>query len=71
MATGNVKWFSRTMGAGFIRTEEGQDVFFHVSALRSGNPEVIQRGQRVSFEIMAKPNGLSPSATNMETLECA
>ncbi|MFA6370050.1 MAG: cold shock domain-containing protein, partial [Bacilli bacterium] len=30
---GNVKMFNKEKGYGFIRTEEGQDVFFHYSSL--------------------------------------
>lgn len=28
---GKIKWFHQTKGYGFIETEKGEDVFFHVS----------------------------------------
>jgi cold shock CspA family protein len=69
MPKGKVKWFSQTIGAGFIRTEEGQDVFFNVSAIRSDDPKIIERGQCVSFDVLKKQNGISLSAANVKASE--
>ena len=35
-------------GFGFIRTDSGRDLFFHMSAVPSGF-EALREGQRVSF----------------------
>ena len=71
MAKGKVKWFSPTIGAGFIRTDEGQDVFFNVKAIRSDDPRIIERGQCVSFDILKKQNGISLAAANVKACELA
>jgi len=50
MATGTIKFFNDDKGFGFITPENGgQDVFVHVSALRSGSS--LREGDKVTFEI--------------------
>jgi CspA family cold shock protein len=50
MATGTVKFFNDDKGFRFITPENGgQDVFMHVSALRSGSS--LREGDKVTFEI--------------------
>lgn len=71
MAQGKVKWFSQSIGGGFIRTEEGQDVFFRVASGYDDDPKVTQRGQSVSFEIRKKNNGLSLTAINVKASDCS
>ncbi len=69
MANGKVKWCSERIGAGFIRSDEGEDVFFRFSALRSNDLTMLQKGQYVSFDILKKSNGLSPCAANVKVSE--
>ena len=38
MASGTVKWFDPTRGYGFIRPEQGEDVFVHISAVQASGP---------------------------------
>ncbi len=70
MAIGKVKWCSERIGAGFIRSEEGQDVFFRLNAIGS-DPKIIQKGQRVSFDIRKNRNGLCLSAANVRIFDRA
>jgi CspA family cold shock protein len=52
MATGVVKWFNVTKGFGFIQPDEGgNDVFVHMSALRSAGYSTLEEGARVSYEL--------------------
>jgi len=66
---GKVKWFSERIGAGFIKTDEGKDVFFSVNAIHSSDLQIIQKGQCVSFDIMKSGGGISLSAANVKTLD--
>lgn len=58
MATGEVKWFNRKKGFGFIRPDLGpRDVFVHISAVqRSGLPP-LEEGQRIEFELTQLADG--------------
>lgn len=46
MKKGTVKFFNTTKGFGFIKSEDGQDVFVHVSGLK----DEIQENDNVSFD---------------------
>lgn len=68
MPTGKIKWFSPKIGAGFIRSDEGENVFFHFSALQNNDLKTIQRGQCVSFDIEKNLKGISKTAAYVEAL---
>lgn len=46
MKTGTVKFFNETKGFGFIREDNGQEIFVHVSGLR----DEIRENDKVQFE---------------------
>ena len=69
MPTGRIKWFNQQIGAGFIRSDEGENVFFRLSALRGDDPRKIQRGQCVSFDIAKDVRSISPTAASVEACE--
>ena len=50
MPTGTVKWYEADKGFGFVTSDEGEDVFIHVSALPAGVPS-LKAGTRVEFGI--------------------
>ena len=69
MPTGKIKWFSPQIGAGFIRSDEGENVFFRFSAIHSNEPKTIQRGQCVSFDIAKNLKSISTTAANVKNLD--
>ncbi len=65
MPKGKVKWFNATKGYGFIEPEEGDnDVFVHISAVRSAGMNDLEEGQEVEFEIVE--NDGKASAENLK-----
>jgi cold shock protein len=57
MSSGTVRWFNRTIGAGFIRTDDGENVMFLHSAVKQSDPSVIREGARVSVDISENQYG--------------
>lgn len=58
MATGEVKWFNRKKGFGFIRPDLGpRDVFVHISAVQRAGLVALGEGQRLEFELTQLADG--------------
>ncbi|QCI80400.1 cold-shock protein [Hankyongella ginsenosidimutans] len=58
MARGEVRWFSKAKGFGFIRPEYGpKDVFVHASAVRRAGLSTLLAGQRLEFELTQMRDG--------------
>ncbi|GBD26129.1 Cold shock-like protein CspLA [bacterium HR30] len=66
MAIGTVKWFNPEKGFGFIRQENGEDVFVHYSSIQGQGFKSLEEGQRVSFDVT--PGRKGPQATNVQKL---
>ncbi len=61
---GKIKTISKQRGFGFIRKENGEDVFFHRSALLNGiNFFNLREGDRVEFDFKESEKG--PRAENI------
>ena len=58
---GTVKWFNASKGYGFIKPEEGEDVFVHFSAIQAEGYKSLEEGQAVEFEVTKGPKGLQAS----------
>jgi CspA family cold shock protein len=63
MPNGTIKRLVRDRGFGFIRDDNGQEWFFHRSAVRDGSFDQLNEGQRVSFE--EEPSAKGPRAGNV------
>jgi cold shock protein len=63
MASGTVKWFDPSKGYGFIRPDQGSDVFVHISALQASGLQTLQEGEAVEFDIEQGRKG--PQAANV------
>jgi CspA family cold shock protein len=57
MASGTVKWSDPNRGYGFIRPEQGEDVFVHISAVQASGLQTLQEGQAVEFDIQQGRKG--------------
>jgi cold shock protein len=60
---GTIKRVIRDRGFGFIKSAEGQEVFFHRSGLQNINFEVLKEGENVEFEMERGEKG--PRAINV------
>ncbi len=69
MSKGIVRWYNRTIGAGFIRTDDGANVLFLRSSIRESDPGIIREGVRVNVEVLENQNGLT--ATRVQAVEMA
>jgi CspA family cold shock protein len=55
MKKGTVKFFNSTKGFGFIKGEDGKEVFVHVTGLK----EDIQEGDEVTYDEQEGKRGLN------------
>ena len=61
MPEGIVKWFDNKKGYGFIKREEGDDIFVHYSAIKGDGFKTLNQDEKVSFELVEGPKGLQAS----------
>ena len=57
MAVGTVKWFNNAKGWGFIRQDEGPDVFVHYSQISGDGFRTLREGEDVTFDLRDGPKG--------------
>lgn len=66
MANGTVKWFNADKGFGFISPDEGgRDIYFLSSHIETPD-QILQDGQRVSFEASLGKKG--PEAIHIKPI---
>jgi CspA family cold shock protein len=63
---GVVKWFDVKKGYGFIKREEGSDVFVHYSSIQGDDFRKLEEGQQVSFVVSETDKGLQAQDVTME-----
>ena len=56
MPTGTVKWYDSEKGFGFISSDDGDDVFVHVSTLPAG-VTALKAGTKVDFGVVDGKRG--------------
>jgi len=67
--TGFIKWFSQAKGYGFIKGDDGKDVFVHYSAFPTGHTRDLGDidGRLVAFDLEEQEDGRF-QAKNVELL---
>jgi CspA family cold shock protein len=65
METGAVTRLIRDRGFGFVRMQDGREIFFHHSALPPGVFDSLTEGQEMEFEIEIDPRGRGERARNI------
>jgi cold shock protein len=63
MEKGTVKWFDSTKGYGFIKRENGTDVFVHFKSINGDGYKTLNEGDEVEFEVQEASKG--PQAVNV------
>jgi CspA family cold shock protein len=63
---GVVKWFDVKKGYGFIKREEGSDVFVHYSSIQGDDFRKLEEGQQVSFVVNETDKGLQAQDVALE-----
>ncbi len=63
---GTIKMFNKEKGFGFIRAEDGNDVFFHYSSLVMDGFKTVDQGEEVEFDLEQSDRGLR--AANIKKL---
>lgn len=66
MPEGRIKKIIHDRGFGFVRADDGNEVFFHRTELNV-DFDSLEEGQQVSFEVVNSPKG--PRARNLRGLE--
>jgi CspA family cold shock protein len=55
---GTVKWFNEAKGYGFIRRDDGPDLFVHYTNIVGTGFRTLKEDDKVEFEVSEGPKGL-------------
>jgi len=64
VASGRIKKIIPDRGFGFVRADDGNEVFFHRTELTAVDFDTLQEGESVTFDIVESPKG--PRARNIQ-----
>ena len=67
MPYGTVRWINTKTGAGFIRTDDGENVLFLNGAIQNSDTSSIYKGVRVCLDVLKSRYGLT--AINVRATE--
>ncbi len=57
---GKIRKLIRDRGYGFIASEDGKDIFFHLSALNGVHFDSLEEGQAVEYELESDQSKMRP-----------
>ena len=55
---GTIKWFNSEKGFGFIKREDGDDVFVHHTSIQGSGFKSLNEGEEVEFDVTQGPKCL-------------
>ncbi len=55
---GTVKWFNEAKGFGFIRRDDGSELFVHYTNIVGTGFRTLKEDDKVEFEVSEGPKGL-------------
>ena len=64
---GVVQWFNDAKGYGFIKRQDGTDVFVHYTAIQGNGFKTLKEGQEVEMNVVKGKKGLQ--AENVSKVE--
>ena len=64
VASGRIKKIIPDRGFGFVRADDGNEVFFHRTELTAVDFDTLQEGESVTFDVVESPKG--PRARNIQ-----
>jgi CspA family cold shock protein len=59
--TGTVKWFNDQKGFGFIKRENGDDLFVHHSSIEGEGFKTLRENDTVEFDVVTTDKGEAAS----------
>ena len=59
--TGTVKWFSDQKGFGFIKRENGDDLFVHHNSIEGEGYKTLKENDTVEFDVVTTEKGEAAS----------
>jgi len=65
--TGTVKWFNDRKGFGFIKREDGDDLFVHQNSIETEGFRTLKENQKVEFEVVTNEKG--PAAAKVTIVD--
>ena len=65
--TGAVAWFNNAKGFGFIKRDNGPDVFCHFSSIQIDGYKSLKEGEPVEFDVEQGDKG--PQAANVKRMK--
>jgi cold shock CspA family protein len=69
MPYGTVRWFNAKTGAGFIRTDDGENVLFLSGSLQDSDLSSICRGVRVCLDLLKSKYGFTAINVRLTELQ--
>jgi cold shock CspA family protein len=64
--SGQVKWFNRNKGFGFIIRDAGGEIFVHQRSLADPGRRSLRDGQRVTFTVVEHEKGLQAESVSVD-----